>query len=185
MRAMEDAIKPFEKYIDDLAKGEWDWYFGSIDKRENLNMEMPSGPLLLLHGLGTALRPEDQKRIEILFRPGITFVIVNCTRMFSNLVSRSHLFAVSGSGKTRLSLEGLGKHWGIYFSCSAQVGKPTGSNDLSCATDALTTMTASSTTTEMNSNVDAARRAFTQLLCARVFILKSLLQNIPPGTTVR
>ena len=55
------------KYIDDLAKGEWNWYFGSIGKWENLNMKMPSGPLLLLHDLGTTLCPEDQKRIEICF----------------------------------------------------------------------------------------------------------------------
>ncbi|KAK2463898.1 hypothetical protein APHAL10511_004070 [Amanita phalloides] len=35
---------------------------------------------------------------------------------------------------------------------------------------------------EKNRNISAAHHAFTQLLCARIFILKNLLENIPSGT---
>jgi hypothetical protein len=33
-------------------------------------------------------------------------------------------------------------------------------------------------------NVDAAHRAFAMLICARIFVLKCLLEKIPPGTSV-
>ena len=75
--AMEVAIKPFDKYIDDLAKGELDGYFGSIQhqgKEPDLDFGLPSGPILLLDGLGGELSQKDQERVNDLFSPGITFV---------------------------------------------------------------------------------------------------------------
>lgn len=105
------------------------------------------------------------------------------------LFSCRQLFAVSGSGKTRLSLEGLCKNWGIYLSCRAGLGTASGANDIKEANAAFVSMTAtncldsSSKPNDRQRNILAARRVYSQLLCARVFVLKTLLEKIPFGTT--
>ena len=109
--------------------------------------------------------------------------------MFSNLVAHSHLFAVSGAGKTRLSLEGLCQNWGIYLSCRAKLGGPSGSGDIQEASRVFATMSTTkklvepSSSADQEKNINAARRAFSQLLCARIFVLEKLLQKMPSNTT--
>ena len=87
------------------------------------------------------------------------------------LTLSSHLFSVSGSGKTRLSLDGLCSHWGFYFSCGAEAG--------TVATQMLQSMSSWHTDPpdSFNNGTAAARRAFAMLLCARLFILKQLVQR--------
>ncbi|KAH8096747.1 hypothetical protein DFH11DRAFT_1679529 [Phellopilus nigrolimitatus] len=70
-------------------------------------------PSLLLHGLGNP-SPDFETRVSDIFRP-----------------SGQHSFVcnTSGSGKTRILLEGLCRHWGLYFVCS-QSTDHVGSSDL-------------------------------------------------------
>ena len=93
----------------------------------------------------------------------------------------SHLFAVSGSGKTRLSLEGLCLNWGFYISCrpgsATEIG---GSRDFVDTGDTMKT-SKDWNDTDQNQNTDIAQRVFAMLLCARFFVLQSLLKKLPPG----
>jgi hypothetical protein len=69
---MDDAIKPFLKY---LATGKLDAYMDSLqrkDKETDLNMNLPIHPSLLLHDLGKYL---DQEQIKRLFVSDSMFVI--------------------------------------------------------------------------------------------------------------
>ena len=102
------------------------------------------------------------------------------------LTLSSHLFSVSGSGKTRLSLDGLCSQWGFYFSCRAEAGTASGSNDFTVATQMLQSMSSWHTDPpdSFNNGTAAARRAFAMLLCARLFILKQLVQRFPTETNV-
>ena len=105
----------------------------------------------------------------------------------SNLALSSHLFGVSGSGKTRLSLDGLCQNWGLYISCRTKRGPASGSDDFNVATEMLLSMSAwhqGTSSADIYKDVEAAHRAFAMLLCARVFILKQLVQHIPVGTDV-
>ena len=102
------------------------------------------------------------------------------------LALSSHLFSVSGSGKTRLSLDGLCSHWGFYFSCGAEAGTASGSNDFTVATQMLQSLSSWHTDPpdSFNNGTAAARRAFAMLLCAHLFILKQLVQRFPAETNV-
>ena len=100
--------------------------------------------------------------------------------MITNVAWCSHLYAGSGSGKTRLCLEGLCHRWGLYISCrGASSVRAAGSHDFTVATELMTTM---STWGSCTQNRDAAHRAFAMLICARVFVLKCLLVKLPPDT---
>ena len=99
--------------------------------------------------------------------------------VLANFTPHSHLYNTSGSGKTRLSLDGLCHNWGIYISCrDAQIEKTGGSVDFYVATNQMLTWDK-----DLNSNAKAADRVFAMLMCARVFILKQLLDGIPPSTS--
>ncbi|KAF8512673.1 hypothetical protein BU17DRAFT_96067 [Hysterangium stoloniferum] len=165
---MVPAIKDFENYIKYLAVGKLDGYLDSIrreDKVTDLEVTLPLDPILLLHDLGNH---PDKVRIEQLF-----------TR------STVHLFGVSGSGKTRLALEGLCLNWGLYISCKSTRGPASGSKDFQVATeDILPTISTWHTeeTDEHKENAKAADRVFAMLLCARIFILKQFVQHVPVNT---
>ncbi len=105
----------------------------------------------------------------------------------SNLALSSHLFSVSGSGKTRLSLDGLCSHWGLYISCKTVPDRPSGSNDFEEATEMLQTMSTwrqGESSPDPANNAIAARRAFAMMLCARFFILNQIVQQLPLHTNV-
>jgi hypothetical protein len=59
------------------------------------------------------------------------------------------------------------------------MGRPTGSGDFKAATLIMESM---SNWDGNADNVDVAHRAFAMLICARVFVLKSLLEKLPSGT---
>jgi hypothetical protein len=116
-----------------------------------------------------------------------TWSSIHAAGIDSNLC-HSHLFAISGGGKTRLSLDGLCHNWGIYISCRAD--RPaSGSGDFAAAAKMLATM-GSWNQKDLNAadtfarNADAAERVFAMLLCARIFILHQFLQEVPGGTTL-
>ncbi len=88
-------------------------------------------------------------------------------------------FAVSGSGKTRLTLEGLCHQWGFYISCrGASKNWAAGSDDFLVAT----TMEEMSSWDKCNEGpddpVNVARRAFEMLICAWLFVFKHLLTKL-------
>jgi hypothetical protein len=71
---MLTALKPFAVYITYLAEGKLDGYFSSIrpeDLVTDLQVNLPSWPMLLLHDLGTY---QDKERIQNLFVPDTVFV---------------------------------------------------------------------------------------------------------------
>ncbi|KAF8351495.1 hypothetical protein F5887DRAFT_211424 [Amanita rubescens] len=145
--AMRTALEPFAQYITYLAQGKMDGYLDSIRPEElvtDLQVRLHTEPMLLLYDLGN-----NMEEIEKLF-----------------LSDTVHLFAISGSGKTRRTLEGLCHHWGFYISSQKQ-GK-IGSRDFESP--------------NKHKNVSIANRAFAMLLCARVFVLKQLLDSLPINT---
>ncbi|KAF8519086.1 hypothetical protein BU17DRAFT_90258 [Hysterangium stoloniferum] len=165
---MAPAIKNYENYIEYLAVGKLDGYLDSIrreDKVTDLKVMLPLDPILLLHDLGNH---PDMVRVEQLF-----------TR------STVHLFGVSGSGKTRLALEGLCLNWGLYISCRSTRGPASGSKDFEVATEEILPTLSTWHTEEADEhkkNAKAADRVFAMLLCARIFILKQFVQHVPVNT---
>ena len=74
---MEKAIKPFEKYLIDLANGKLDMYFDSLEpegKEAYKALRLPDRPTLLLHRLGADTDEQHERRLKDLFQCGITFV---------------------------------------------------------------------------------------------------------------
>ncbi|KAF8223481.1 hypothetical protein L208DRAFT_1316565, partial [Tricholoma matsutake] len=167
---MLTALKPFTQYITYLAEGKLDGYSNSLQTEAlvtDLEVCLPSPPILLLHDLGTY---QDKEQIQSLLVPNTV-----------------HLFAVSGSGKTRLALEGLCHKWGFYFTWQDD-WKPgaAGSHDFVQATRIMESMSQWNKSTgsqpDTTKNVKVAGRAFTMLICARVFVLSRFLKNLPSGT---
>lgn len=171
---MAEALAGFEKYFALLASGELDARLDSIrpeDKLTELGVGLPLNPILLLHDLGKHL---DQKRIEDLFKPN--------THGFCTI---THLFNVSGSGKTRLALDGLCCHWGFYVSCRTIVGTASGSNDFMVATEMLQSMSSwHADPPDSFSKRTAACRIFAMLLCARFVILAQLVKQFSANTNI-
>ncbi|KAF8344443.1 hypothetical protein F5887DRAFT_1204973 [Amanita rubescens] len=164
------SMQGFENYIDYLATGKLDVYLDSIKREDkvtdlDLGVVLPLHPILLIHELG---KHADQERIEELFK---------CDRI--DICDTVHLFNVSGSGKTRLSLDGLCSHWGLYISCRTR-GTASGSDDLQQAMEMLQTMS----TPDLSNNTSPAQRILAMLLCARFFIFKQLVQHFPVNTKV-
>jgi hypothetical protein len=98
----------------------------------------------------------------------------------------SFLFNTSGSGKTKLTLDGLCHHWGIYITCRPGTSAAIGSNDFKVATRILTEFsTWDPNNQNFRDNAAAADRAFAMLLCARVFVFKQFLDRIPLHTNAK
>ena len=70
------AFEPFTKYITYLAEGKLDGYFDlSIQPEKliiDLKVELPTQPMLLLHGLG---ENTNMEAINNLFIPDTVFVV--------------------------------------------------------------------------------------------------------------
>ncbi|KAF8510406.1 hypothetical protein BU17DRAFT_98110 [Hysterangium stoloniferum] len=163
-RKIAAAFEDFEDYIEYVATGKLDRYFDSIqrhDKIIDLNVHLPLNPILLLHDLG---KDVDTERIKKLF-----------------IDDTVHLFGASGSGKTRLSLDGLCCNWGLYISCRNTGGPASGSNDFTVATKMLEDMSTWKTggSDEHKNNAKAAHRIFAMLLFVRIFVLKELVKRLP------
>ena len=99
--------------------------------------------------------------------------------------THSFLFNTSGAGKTRLSLEGLCRYWGIYLTCRADPCVPSGSSDFAAAVAIMESSAWDKTGRNIQQNAGAADRVFTMLLCARIFVLKRLLDRVPLQTDVK
>jgi len=72
--AMLTALKPFTQYMTYLAEGKLDGYFNSIQPEDlvtDLNVVLPTRPMLLLHDLGGH---SNREQIDGLFVPDTVFV---------------------------------------------------------------------------------------------------------------
>ncbi len=184
--AMLDAFQPFTQYITYLAEGKLDGYFDSIQPEKlvtDLKVELPTQPMLLLHGLGENINMEV---VESLFTSDTVFVVFLASFSWQmtnpDFARYSPLFAVSGAGNTRRTLEGLCHHWGFYISCRPH--RRIGSSDFQSATEIMTMMSKcdGDKNGQNAKNVDVANCAFAMLICARVFVLEHLLERLPPNT---
>jgi hypothetical protein len=184
---MNVMFKPFEQYIEWLAEGKLDGYLGSIrheDKIEVPNVDISNDLSLLLHDVG---KFPDEERVRKLFIDDTKFVVLYPASMAAGNHTCSFLFNTSGAGKTRLLLEGLCNHWGIYLTCrSGRRFATFGSSDFQAATSILTNIsTWDPTAQNFTDNTATADRVFAMLLCARVFVFHQLLTRIPEQTDVR
>jgi hypothetical protein len=103
------------------------------------------------------------------------------------IILLSHLFNNSGSGKTRLSLEGLCHHWGFYISCRSKEAATSGSGDFEEAIAILkktSTWNREESANHFQQNSDAADRVFAMLLCARFFVLEKFVDCTSSQTNV-
>ena len=92
----------------------------------------------------------------------------------------SHLFNTSGSGKTRLALDGLCCHWGFYISCGNHRNATSGSHDFETATRILPDMSGWNTGGEIgDENARLAHHTFSMLLLARVYVFHHFLSALP------
>jgi hypothetical protein len=94
-------------------------------------------------------------------------------------ISPRYLCDTSGSGKTRLLLEGLHRHWGFYFTaCNQPDG--VGSSDLRLALqkldDSLISITPTNEPIVKRENVQRAEHTFLAVLCARVTIFRVFVE---------
>ena len=102
----------------------------------------------------------------------------------------SRLFInASGSGKTRVLLEGLCKYWGLYFVCGSETAYSLGSRDLTTAIQVLNGrsgfLDSPVSTPEVDTNVFIAARSFRAVYAARLVILLDFLtMGGAVGTTV-
>ncbi|KIM25388.1 hypothetical protein M408DRAFT_210132 [Serendipita vermifera MAFF 305830] len=133
-------------------------------------------PLLLLHNLGQPSHDQQLvERVNRLFLPG----------------SRKFVCNTSGSGKTRLLLEGLWGNWGFYFTARTQP-EGVGSSDLEEVLldmerfGRLTPITDQNRATALTQNQEVASRRFLLILYARIFIFRAFLEcasAMPGGIT--
>jgi hypothetical protein len=184
---MNETFKPFEQYIKWLAEGKLDGYLDSIryeDKIKVPYVDISNDLSLLLHDVG---KFPDKERIKKLFIDDTKFVVLYSACMAAANHAYSFLFNTSGAGKTRLSLEGLCNHWGIYLTCrSGRRSATFGSSDFQAATSILTDIsTWDPTAHNFTGNAATADRVFGMLLCARVFVFQQLLTRLPEQIDVR
>lgn len=180
---MNTAFEPYEEYIQWLAEGRLDSYLDSVrveDKISPPNICIPNDVSLLLHEVG---KHPDEDRIKNLFIEDNMFVAAHPCIVVANYACSS-LFNTTGTGKTRLSLEGLCCHWGIYITCESYPSF--GSSDFSEVTAMFTSSsTWDPTDQKFWQKRNIVNRPFAMLLCARLFIFKQLLTRIPLQTDVK
>ncbi|THH03790.1 hypothetical protein EW145_g6006 [Phellinidium pouzarii] len=126
--------------------------------------------MLLLHGLGDGI--VDERTVSNLFNGKDRF-----------------LANTSGSGKTRLLIEGLNKNWGFYFTSVQNSVTPLGSRDIMSAIDDdipnskrfvcnLDSLGDSQKTDALFVNKSIAKRRIHQILTARIFVFEFFLKAV-------
>ncbi|KAJ6617930.1 hypothetical protein B0H10DRAFT_2189744 [Mycena sp. CBHHK59/15] len=144
-----------------------------MDHVRGLKIPACPGPSLLLHNLGKFEEdPVLKDRLNNIFTKGKHTVLMN----------------TSGSGKTRLSFEGLCQHWGFYFT-SALEGNP-GSCDMFCVINDylpsqnsgfrqfLPSPSSHTFSEDFQKNVAVAHRLFRAVLLARLLVLEMFSELI-------
>ncbi|KAL1672042.1 hypothetical protein EV122DRAFT_295146 [Schizophyllum commune] len=137
------------------------------------SLEIPKAsdayPCLLMHRLGSLI-DEDRlaDRVNNIFVPDKTTILVNS----------------SGSGKTRLLLEGLCQRWGVYMTCAAE-SSGVGGSDASFAMSVELQGNKHFKSEgklgegEIEDNRFTAKNTFSRLLLSRLLLLHRFLQAVP------
>lgn len=145
-------------------------------------------PSVLLHGLGSFKREAAlAARLKNIFMPNHhTCVGIRLPSPFIRLTGLSFLVNTSGSGKTRLLLEGLCDHWGFYFTSlvdSSLLGSSDVQNSIRFyipeSPDFRATLPPVDSPDHkiaLQTNRDHASRIFSRLFLARLFILDLFVQ---------
>jgi hypothetical protein len=167
-----------------LALGKLDAYLDSVHRTDKLlvpGIEMSTDANLLLHELGQRC---DMRKITQLFSGGTVYIVsISFCMALLDMAPYRHLYNTSGSGKTRLSLVGLCHEWGLYLSFLRR--DATGSRDLQ---DAILKVLPSISIwnkeglRRLDDNLQIAEHVFAMVLCARVFVLRELVDRIPLST---
>ena len=181
--ALEGAYAPFSEYIKYLADGRLDGHITSNCRSEKTSVpgfDMSTDPNLLLHNLGVYV---DQQKIKELFANRTVYVdqSTHCLQSIITFYLCSHLFNTSGSGKTRLLLDGLCHHWGFYFTCRVESASAGGSSDFTDASSIIPSYQSRGQAGDIRAK--AAERTLSMLVCGRIFILMKLLECLPVDTT--
>jgi hypothetical protein len=105
----------------------------------------------------------------------MTHVNLTLQSIIQILLLAAHLFGVSGSGKTRLALEGLCHNWGFYISCQSNpMLRASGSRDFEAATTISTSMSTwnqGMSAVDISNNETAADRVFYVLVSSSFCVL--------------
>jgi hypothetical protein len=159
-----------------------------------LSKSSPS-PSLLLHKLGQPLHdPHMEERIKRLFST------VGSQQKYSFLCQLDHfinlfryvrfLCNTSGSGKTRLLLEGLWRNWGFYFTARTQP-EGVGSSDFQTilkdleTVERLVPITPENRARSLAVNEEIVARRFLRILCARVYIFRLFIDSASQSARTR
>ncbi|TDL26509.1 hypothetical protein BD410DRAFT_783557 [Rickenella mellea] len=102
------------------------------------------------------------------------------------------VFNASGTGKTRVLLEGLCHRWGLYFSCAVDSQSHHGSSDITKVIGRLGLTAGFSTPVPLGEPVHAAvrenrkltERGLLRVFLARLIVLECYLMDFPRVTTV-
>jgi hypothetical protein len=141
-------------------------------------------PSLLMHGLGQPSHDtQPLERVNKLFRAGSRHKYVKTSLNNLQLISLMARFLcnTSGSGKTRLLLEGLTRNWGLYFTARTQ-SDGIGSSDLERilkdleSEGRLTMITEENRATALDANREVTARRFLLLIYVRLLVLRIFLR---------
>ncbi|KAK6971482.1 hypothetical protein R3P38DRAFT_2670398 [Favolaschia claudopus] len=124
-------------------------------------------PLMILQDLGSFIRdPVLSSRVDNLFVRGKNTVFVN----------------TSGSGKTRLTFEGLCHNWGLYFTVVSRGVQDLGSHDLASVINRLELNLSSEISSSpeglrrLEENHNLAERLISRALLARLLVFRVFLK---------
>ncbi|KAK7044927.1 hypothetical protein R3P38DRAFT_2766480 [Favolaschia claudopus] len=124
-------------------------------------------PLMILQDLGSFIHdPILSSRVDNLFVRGKNTVLVN----------------TSGSGKSRLTFEGLCHNWGLYFTVTSPWVRDLGSQDITTVIETLTstleevTLPAHSPR-QLEKNHTIAERCISRALLARLLVFRIFLET--------
>ncbi|KAF8169872.1 hypothetical protein K438DRAFT_1982996 [Mycena galopus ATCC 62051] len=183
-RRIEDFLAPFRDNITALVMGKkpypmWSPKKSGKHRKFLVGLGMPADtegkPDMLLHELGKMAKDRRfSRRLGDLFRPGT--------------LQHKFLVNTSGSGKTKLLVEGLCLYWGIYLSARRDaLGH--GSRDTQTIIDKtipnaagftreLSKLPPEDLRAHLDDNVTIAQHQFKCLLLARLHILRMFLEII-------
>ncbi|KAJ6572178.1 hypothetical protein B0H19DRAFT_1256079 [Mycena capillaripes] len=201
IEAFVERLRPvFEAFIqkvDHMAK--WCPPEGTPDFSWLRAQEFPSSagkPDLLLHKLGSFGEIEElREQLDDIFKPNAqshTFVVFSQLSPVLDIFLDRFLVNTSGSGKTKLMLEGLCLHWGFYFT-SVVDSNLVGSFDVESAIEHnipnssgfvkdLSTSALTEYTVSLRQNRAIAAKRFSEILLARLIIFQLFIQIVKDRT---
>jgi hypothetical protein len=137
-------------------------------------------PNLLLHQLGQPGEEMEQRIDNVFHRNQMLSVLNEFYSPVSILTVVTRLFInTSGSGKTRILLEGLCRNWGFYFVCTKGSTRSPGSEDLSHTIEKMRERSGFCEKVDpMDHNADRQNRSIAQRYLRNVLLARMLLFDL-------